>query len=457
MSSIEESARRTALVITIVMIVATFANGLAWLTGALLTGAFVWVVLGLVGGVFFALSAFLWSSRRARVWSILLLMVLSIGGWIAAGLGANTMAAYVGVVHTLWVLVTVGGLVGRAIIRASYGVARTMDTTRAEKRAEQDRVASARARELDYAARVERTQNWVDRATRPGATTGYEPAALGEIDLPRSPFMFGEPGAGLGGSGFHAGAVARGQEGEINFAKALHLAGLLTRFATFWSVHMPDDVIGASTAFQTDIDCVVVTGRSVFLLDVKNFTQGDVTWIAEARTDEHGVQNTVLVAVDNVSNGYVGEPRKMSRNMQMATHRFGRRFADAGIALRVSPAVVLMPRPEGLGRVEGVYWPDRIPATGLPQLLGWLQAEPPFRPDAPDSALVVAILKALVKDASGSAITPGQRVAPAPVPSASAAHVVPDASAVPARAVCGECQEPVESDWAFCYSCGANL
>ncbi len=48
--------------------------------------------------------------------------------------------------------------------------------------------------------------------------------------------MFGEPGKGLNKSGFDVNLLYLGQEGEINFAKALQKKGLLEKLVTFWSV-----------------------------------------------------------------------------------------------------------------------------------------------------------------------------------------------------------------------------
>jgi hypothetical protein len=477
--SIAERNRRAATIALGIMIGTTAVNALSWMLGALLSPAWFAVGVGIVLAVFSSLSIFRGSTVKARVWGILLLVVESIGGWITYALAYSEVPAYVGIIHTLWVVLFVSAWITRGVLDATLHRAYRIDRTRATHRAEQARIAENRTRELEYAQRVERTQNWVEHASRPGRITGYEPAELVDVVIERPAHMYGDPGVGLSGAGFTAGAVKRGQEGEVNFAKALVKSGLLDRFATFWSVHMPDTTVGASAQFQTDIDCVIVTGRAVWLIDVKNYNQGDVTWGVETPDAVNGLQRPQLVAVDNVTGGYVGEPRPMSRNMQLATDRFRARFADSGISHAVNPAVVLMPRREGVGVVNHVNWPDAIPAAALPDALGWLMAEPAFVPTAPDAALLIAILKVLVKDESGAAPAPGvrqrpvartesprtsapSRVAPTPQPVPEPVAVVAPAAdaaqaAPSAGRVCAECGESVEADWAFCYACGATV
>ena len=61
----------------------------------------------------------------------------------------------------------------------------------------------------------------ISRATHNGKMTGFEPQKLKNYKLYQHELMFGEPGKGLNKSGFDESAVNLGQEGEINFAKAL--------------------------------------------------------------------------------------------------------------------------------------------------------------------------------------------------------------------------------------------
>ena len=410
-----------------------------------------------------------------------------------------------GVMVLLWVLLWLGASIALPILEANYGGAVRRDATKAAIEAKKKSVAERRERELKYAERIERQRNSVARASGPGELTGFEPQALAAVTLEESPNVHGDPGAGLAGSDFSASAVSLGQQGELNFAKTLQVAGLLNKFQSFWSVHMPDDDIGASTQFMTDIDCVLVSGTSVWLVDVKNYAQGDVTWRIEESSELGGSEKRELVMIDNQSGGYVGKPRQMSRNMELAQDRFRARFSEAGISYDVKSAVVMMPRNNGIGTLDNVSWPGGIPAVALPHLLFWLGSEPPFDPYNQDARLVTSILSSLLKDESGSAMRLGQMptrgqastssrpnggqrsTPPPPPPPPAAAPVAPPVPAPPVAVqpspnqfeaagdsleatveaavsadasperTCSSCGAKIEEDWKFCYECGASF
>ncbi|MBZ4486813.1 NERD domain-containing protein [Microbacterium sp. cx-55] len=407
MGTLESRHRAVSIAATIVMVVVSVVNAVSWALAGLTSQAWAFVAVGLLIGVFL-----LWPVCRRRItgwsraWILLLFVVQAFGGWTTFSIVQLAVPASLAQIHVVWVVLFLVAFVTREIADASIGVARRADVRRDARRAEQRRIEANRERELEYSRRVERAHSAVAQASRPGALTGYEPDDLAGVSLGQPPHMYGVPGVGLEAAGYPEVATELGRQGERNFAKALAKAGLLDRFATFWSVHMPDQTLGASAEFPTDVDCVIITGRSVFLIDVKNFAQGDVTWVTEAVDDGDGRSHHQLVAVDNVTGGYVGQPRWMTRNMQFATDRFGARFTGSGIRLRVQPLVVMMPRPEGLGVVEGVMWPDAVPTVGLPDALALLAKERPFDPTGRDSELLRAMLKTLIKDDSGTAPMP---------------------------------------------------
>lgn len=370
-------------------------------------------------------------------------------------------------VQLLWILTFLLSLVMLTVLRARRGAA-----------AMKDRIDEKRRRELEYSQVIGRQKRGVNRASGPGTITGYEPYALEGIELTDHPHMHGTPGEGLAGSGFAAENVKRGQEGELNFAKALQTQGHLDSFASFWSVHLADSEIGASLTYNTDIDCVLVTATSVWLVDVKNYAQGDVTWRVEPALQANADGRTELIAIDNATDGYVGRPRPMSRNMLMAHKHFSHRFKESGLPFTVRPVVVMMPRDNGLGVIDNVKWPGDIPTVGLPTLLSWLASERPFQASSEDSQLVAAILDSLLKDESGSALRLGEfrsswkrKSAPPAVTSVPAATRPPTPS--PSTATADEPHEPVtvakstgsmtcdscgatkEENWEFCYKCGA--
>lgn len=404
--------------------------------------------------------------------------ILALAGWM---LGAVTSqlsvpAAPAGLltVHTIWVFGFAATLIVdkvRSTQIASRGDGPSPRQAARQQKADQK---AARQAELEYAAKIERQQKWVEKASRPGYMTGYEPAALANVTFERPPYMYGDPGVGLLGSGFDQRSVDRGREGEVNFAKSLAKAGLIGRFATFWSVQTPAaDGPGIDPQFPTDIDCVLITGNTVWLLDMKNYAQGDVTWKSEMSTDERGKPIQIVVAIDNVTGGQVGEDRHVSQQMKLARERFQKRFAASGVKYRINAAVVMMPRPEGLGLIpQEVKWPGDIQAAGLPHVLDWLAREPSFNPATDDAVFVTRVLNTLIKDESGSAPQLGKRpkhqnttAAPATAaqttqyaasPSPSVAAPVPEPPAPPAaKKNCKECGAEMDADQEFCYACGA--
>lgn len=462
-------------VIRVTMVVVSGVNALVWVTQALISPAWLPVLIGTglaVAGVILYL-------RFRLVFPLIALILCAIGGWLTI---MTTVVLrqheLLTIVHTLWVLLFFGGMIARPIVRRASRNASERLGAQIEEQAKQQRIAAAREaeeqriaanrqREIEYARQIEREQNWTQHATRPGAMTGYEPAELAAIEVRGSDRMFGDPGAGLSGAGFSESAVKRGQEGEMNFARSLVKAGQLDRFAIFWSVHMPDSEVGANTTFSGDIDCVVVTGTSVWLLDMKNYNQGDVTWRVETRKDGNR-DRPVLVALDNATGGYVGEPRPMTRNMKMATEIFAKKFSETGLPYHVRPAVVLMPRAEGMGVVDDVKWPGDIPAAALPHVLEWLKAESEFDPAHPDAQLITMILKVLVKDESGSAPLPGQQRVGAASASATRKFAglprtrpprqTDMVSTEPAPSsdarLCRDCSTPLADGQTLCFTCG---
>lgn len=256
-----------------------------------------------------------------------------------------------------------------------------------------DTIAENREREVIHEQRLQRQVNARSAPSAPGRMTGLEPARLAGVRVPEFPHLFGSPGAGLAGARFSADAMAKGIEGEHNFARALQLIGLLPRFATFWSVHMPAEGVGASRTTRADIDCVVVTGRSIFLLDVKNYIQGDFTWLMDRGE---------LRLLDNSTGGYVDGPRRMSRNMEFARTRMRAKFDGLGIPHRVDARVVMMPTEDGIGTIDGFQWTGGIPVQALDETIALLGPEPDFDPSDPASEYIVRVLRWLVKDGSGS-------------------------------------------------------
>ena len=212
----------------------------------------------------------------------------------------------------------------------------------------------------------------LDKASKNGRTTGFEPYNLDNLPIPSSVYMHGTPGIGLSSAKHMTNySVKSGQMGETNFAKALSVVnvdgsrdysgasvGLLDRVNSFWSVAMPSENMShkADKIFNTDIDCIIVSGNNILLIDTKFYTSGDVTYTSS------GDQ---LYCTDNSTVSMVKKPRKMTRNMEMALQRFQSHYPK----MNVSAYVVMMPTNSGSATISNVFWPGRIPAVSIDQMI----------------------------------------------------------------------------------------
>ncbi|MGO3877346.1 nuclease-related domain-containing protein [Corynebacterium casei] len=222
-------------------------------------------------------------------------------------------------------------------------------------------------------------------ATKKGRMTGFEPHVLDGYEMPQSNMIHGSPGLGLASAKFEVNAIKAGQIGEINFAKALSKQKLLTRFHTFWSLHM----LGTDTYSKEeyDVDCAIVTGDRVWLVDLKYYASGDVTY-----TSEDGIY---LKTIDNETGAFIGAPKKMSRNMSMALERFRKRYKNYSYPLEAR--VVLIPTKNGEGYINDVSWPGGIPLVTLTQFLSELSQESDFEQNL-NSEMIVRTFSGLVKE-----------------------------------------------------------
>lgn len=263
--------------------------------------------------------------------------------------------------------------------------------------AREDSVDATRAAMAADEAEKLRVANRRSSASAPGRMTGFEPSVLAAVELLEQPLRHGEPGLGLETMRGRADLVAKGREGERNLAKALQQLGLLDRFAIFWSLQMPSETRGAHDRNRGDIDCVIVTGKRILVLDAKALEQGDVTRTTEGRW---------LYRRDNATGHDIGRPTELkSAHFRAATDALHAQLQRAGAKQRVVAAVVLMPDDAGLGYADRAFWPGGIPAWDLLQLLDELEHEPPFDERSRHSEHVLRVLRALVKDASGAAPT----------------------------------------------------
>lgn len=207
----------------------------------------------------------------------------------------------------------------------------------------------------------------IKSATRPGFMTGYEPRSLKHVSIPRGPKILGEPGKGLNNATqMSAQNIALGIEGEANFARALEKADLIDNFVTLWSVQMPDhNGMYPNTKVNTDIDCVLLSHDTIYLIDLKNYASGDVIY---------QTSNATLYSIDVATGAQIGQPKTMSRNMEMADSIIKKHFPR----LKIKSVVVFMPTNKGEGSIQNVYWPGGIPAVNLSSFIKELNTLPPI-------------------------------------------------------------------------------
>ena len=262
---------------------------------------------------------------------------------------------------------------------------------------EREKINKNRQEELDYAEKMQAYTERKERSEARGTMTGFEPEKLEKIEIVSNPLMRGEPGAGLSGSGFSQDNIDAGALGELNFAKALQVKNLLQQFASYWSVQYPFEyVAGPDTRMGADIDCVLISKKNVYLIDLKLYSQGNVTWRMVKNENQ-------LVAVDNITGNWVGKPRKMSKNMSFATERIQSKLDRLGIELNVKPYVVMMPTDRGLGLVDNVFWPGKVECLTLMDFLQILEKEKPFDVYGVEAKVLDSVFTWLTKDESGSA------------------------------------------------------
>ena len=275
----------------------------------------------------------------------------------------------------------------------------SLSAANAARQAKQKQVADARVAEQRHAAKIHREQRWREVAVGPGQQTGLEPDALADQPIATDPNVWGAPGLSLGNA--QDQAAKRVREGQQHFARALSARGIHAKHAVFWNVQLPQEgAVGASLNAVGGVDCVVLTGRSLWLIDVKNFAQGGVRWLTD------GDQ---LVAVDLTDGGQVGEARLMGKSLSVARDRWVAKLDGMGIRAKVHAEVTMLPRHNGLGDIPQLSWTGNVPISGVGSLLDRLARESAFDPDARHMDLIVQMLAALVMTSAGHAPRPGER------------------------------------------------
>lgn len=203
------------------------------------------------------------------------------------------------------------------------------------------------------------------------------------------PAVHGEPGVGLNASNFSSTAIHKGQVGEMNLAKMMAKTGMLNSgVQSLWSLKLPN------SNYDTDVDCIITYGNTVYLIDAKNYSVGNANNGTEGMYMlKTGTDNT-LVRVN--SNGIIpNSEHAISQSMVMAAERYAQ-YLPAGV--NVIPVIVLCPDRNGTPAVKRgtSVVSGKIPVMESTAFLEALQKE---TQGAEANPQLVDMLRPLIKDA----------------------------------------------------------
>lgn len=241
----------------------------------------------------------------------------------------------------------------------------------------------------------------VSKASQNGPATGFEPHLIKDTPV-YSTRMHGTPGGGLLNSDFDENSITAGVTGEMNFARALAAtdgssidysgigdSSILNRVESFWSCGIPDynraDFIDPTT--KGDIDCIILTGRNLYLIDLKFYRGGDITYSNDSQGN--------LVTTDNQTGRTVGKPYQMSGNMAMAYRRVKKHYSH----LSVKPCVVLVPQENGQSSISpGTVWSGGIPVMNMTDIIQVLAHDAAKNHQVPQNYQDIRNLSAILKN-----------------------------------------------------------
>ena len=154
--------------------------------------------------------------------------------------------------------------------------------------------------------------------------------------------VVGDPGVGLGSSGFSTDRVSAGQAGEQNLAKLMVYLGIVGRgLNSYWSLRIPGSTL------DTDVDAIISYGDELVLIDAKEYVAGD----GYVYRNEPGDAVSVWVEPDAEHPDLQRRRVKryeFSRNMEMALDKYRKAFPG----MNVSAVVLLCPTRRGLAAVK---------------------------------------------------------------------------------------------------------
>lgn len=167
----------------------------------------------------------------------------------------------------------------------------------------------------------------------------------------------GNPGYGLNSSDFSASRIQRGIAGEQRLAKMVQSLGFYNAgWESFWSLR-------ASDAGDTDVDCVLVHGRDVYLIDAKNYSVNKNLYLTLANNYK---QLLVVDSAGEVQYFKGGKDKysmwrtyEISHNMSMAVDYYQRALPSWA---NIHAVVALCPTKDGIPGIKNrVEYQGAIP------------------------------------------------------------------------------------------------
>lgn len=181
--------------------------------------------------------------------------------------------------------------------------------------------------------------------------------------------IHGQPGVGLGESGFGAARIQQGQQGELALAQLLCRTGVLRYAYSWWSLSIPGHP-------GPDVDCALLLRDTLWLLDAKQYrADADYYFQSQMAGEQAADRNVKTHAIDLfkideslsfadrsgaklATNSTLVKTYEPSNNMAWAAGIYEEEFP----MLTIKPVVLLSPTKRGIaGIMDQTYFPGGVP------------------------------------------------------------------------------------------------
>lgn len=181
--------------------------------------------------------------------------------------------------------------------------------------------------------------------------------------------IHGQPGVGLGESGFGAARIQQGQQGELALAQLLCRTGVLRYAYSWWSLSIPGHP-------GPDVDCALLLRDTLWLLDAKQYrADADYYFQSQMAGEQAAGRNAKTHAIDLfkideslsfadrsgaklATNSTLVKTYEPSNNMAWAAGIYEEEFP----MLTIKPVVLLSPTKRGIaGIMDQTYFPGGVP------------------------------------------------------------------------------------------------